>query len=116
MEQKTNRWAFTNWDKPKVNLALCDYLIYQKERCPLTGKEHYQGYVEFKKDYLLKQVKQIFRSKQIFVDRARKSRMHNLLYCTKSNTFVGDRLIYNSQQPSDELDDVFNLGEFSHPE
>jgi hypothetical protein len=36
------------------------YLIYQKEKCPRTGREHFQGYLELKKKKTIKGVKNIF--------------------------------------------------------
>lgn len=43
--------VFTWWDldrKPELVLKDWSYMIYQKEKCPETGRLHYQGYVIFK--------------------------------------------------------------------
>lgn len=41
-------YCFTSFDveAPKMG-ADVRYLVFQRERCPSTGKEHWQGYVEF---------------------------------------------------------------------
>lgn len=108
-----SNWCFTIWQRPKVNLELVEFMVYQKEKCELTGRNHWQGYIEFKKDYKLFQVKSLFKCKEMFVDKAQKSRHANILYCSKSRTYDGERFMFNANQIvtnwEDELDDVFDL-------
>lgn len=55
------RWAFTLYDletDPKDWPGI-KYLIYQLEKCPTTGREHYQGYVIFKSTKRLAGLKKI---------------------------------------------------------
>lgn len=45
-------WCFTSFQietHPLWNPATMRYLVFQKERCPKTGRLHWQGYVQFKK-------------------------------------------------------------------
>jgi len=116
-----SKFVFTCWDNaPKFKkFELCDFMIYQKEECPKTRRIHYQGYIEFKNEYKLYQVKSLFKEKKMFVDAAKESRAANILYCTKSNTYVGGRFSYNDKVASidenrDDLEwdlfmDAFNL-------
>lgn len=84
--EKSNRWAFTAWRRPNVNINLCAYLVWQTEVCPTTKLTHYQGYIETKKDYSFGQIKQIFRDKTMHVEPAREDRVTNLYYCLKKRT------------------------------
>lgn len=89
----SNRWCFTSWTQPNVNLKLVDYMIYQKERTT-SNLEHYQGYIEFKRDYKLFQVKSLFKDKTMHCEPARESRKVNFLYCTKNESYAGLRFEY----------------------
>lgn len=45
---RSRRWCFTSFDeKAPVDDGTIQYMCYQRERCPTTGREHWQGYVEF---------------------------------------------------------------------
>lgn len=106
------RITFTSWREPKINLKLVEYIVWQKELCPQTKLEHYQGYVEFKRGYTLGTIKTIFKSKEIHIELARESREVNRLYCTKNQSYANKRFEYGGQLDTgifDELDDVFNL-------
>lgn len=115
----SKRWCFTTWAKPKFNkFELCDFLIYQSEECTKTGRLHFQGYIEFKKEYALYQVKSLFKEKGMYVDAAKESREHNILYCSKAKTYKGYRLSYienafkvedKSQEDWDDFDEMFDL-------
>nr|USZ80617.1 replication-associated protein [Sichuan tick-associated circovirus 2] len=46
-------WCFTKFtenkdDKPAFDELIMQYLVYGWEKCPSTGRRHWQGYVEFK--------------------------------------------------------------------
>lgn len=91
VEIKFNKWVFTSWKKPTLNTDNVKYLVWQKEYCPTTKLEHYQGYVVFKKDYKLFQVKSLFKDKAMYVDKARENDEINRLYCTKNESFADER-------------------------
>jgi hypothetical protein len=48
----SRHYCITVWDVTKDLISMCNdkvrYLVYQKERCPTTGKLHFQGYIEMK--------------------------------------------------------------------
>lgn len=93
----SNKWCFTSWQKPVCNLKLCEYIIWQKEYCPSTGLSHYQGYVEFVKSYnTLGPIKRIFKQKTMHVEVAKHNKQVNFLYCTKNQSFAGERFEYGA--------------------
>ncbi len=62
------------------------YVVYQHELCPITNKEHLQGYVEFKKLMTFKQTKNIFNDQTIHLEKRRGTRDQARLYCMKIKT------------------------------
>lgn len=96
--EKNNRWCFTSWKKPDINLNLVNYVVYQKELTSDNKLEHYQGYIEFKNQYKLFQVKSLFKDKTIHCEIARKDRKANFLYCTKNQSYAGLRFEFGNLQ------------------
>ncbi len=93
-------WIFTSWGK-EINFKkfeLCDFMICQLEICPTTKREHWQGYIEFKKEYKLYQVKSLFKEKGLHLSNATESRERNILYCSKQKTYIGRRITYVDEE------------------
>lgn len=111
VEVKCYRWVFTSWKRPVVREDLIHYMIWQKEYCPQTKLEHYQGYIEFNNPYKLFQVKSIFKDKKMYVDRARSSRQDNINYCTKNETYANERYEFGDIFTGilEQVEDVFDL-------
>lgn len=102
--EATNRYCFTTWEKPKFNkFNLCEFMIYQSERAE-GGKEHFQGYIEFKKNYKLNQVKSLFKTTNMNVSSARENRERNILYCSKTRTYTGLRITYSEEKLVEQND------------
>jgi hypothetical protein len=86
---KSKRWCFTSWIPPKIDKMCCvEFMIWQEE---FTQKDnlHYQGFVIFKKDYALFQVKSLFKDKTIHVEKTKYSLEINIKYCSKEKTATG---------------------------
>lgn len=87
-------WMFTLFDEPnyehwKEQAEKIQYLIGQKEVCPSTGKEHFQGYVELKdKAYGMRSVKQILGSNNVHLERRRGNQESAIAYVTKEETRI----------------------------
>ncbi|AUM61711.1 Rep [uncultured virus] len=64
------------------------YLVYQIEKCPDTGKEHIQGYVEFKKLIRMAGVKKLFNDKTMHLEKRRGTRDEARAYCMKEESRV----------------------------
>jgi hypothetical protein len=60
------------------------YLLYGRETCPTTGKEHLQGYVQFKKKQTIAGAKKIFGDNTIHFEFAKGDYEENYKYCTKT--------------------------------
>ncbi len=67
---------------PRVNDRV-RYIVFQKEICPTTNREHLQGYVEFADKTTFKQTKEIFGLRDVHLALARGNSDENKLYCTK---------------------------------
>jgi len=60
------------------------YLLYGRETCPTTGREHLQGYVQFKKKQTIVGAKRIFGDDTIHFEFAQGDYEANFKYCTKT--------------------------------
>jgi len=84
------RWTYTDYQEDGVlelNLRRHDQfrgLVRQRERCPDTGREHTQGYVEFKAPIRLAALKKV--CPQTHWELAKGTREHNITYCTKEES------------------------------
>jgi len=85
-------WCFTLYNVPKVPSTdkRFKYCVYQKEKCPTTGKDHYQGYVEFQRSIRMKTIKELFGDDSIHLEARRGSRTQARDYCMKSQTALGE--------------------------
>lgn len=91
MSNHSYRWCFTCWDFNKmtrIKTHLCDYVVVGIENCPLTQKQHYQGYIEFKKPYELGSVKRILNDKETHLEIARADASACISYCKKDNNIL----------------------------
>jgi len=107
---KSDRWTFTSFNKkPIYKEKLCIYMVMQKE-FTCKGQEHWQGYVEFSVPRNASQVSSILKMSGAHVEIARCSREVNYLYCTKNESFAGERVEYGDIDTGiNKLNEVFNL-------
>ncbi len=92
---KFKRWCFTSFgERPGWWPDVMQYIVYQKEKCPDSGREHWQGYVEFKDAKRLTRVKYWLglthadEGRQFHVSRAAGSAQANKIYCTKEESRI----------------------------
>lgn len=111
------RWAFTlhvsdEKEKLYIDDTLCQFFCYQLERCPTSGRLHYQGYLECKSKSSLDRVKtRILKNPKAHVEIAKGTAQQNIDYCSKSETCVLDTFkMYGEPRPSQghrtDLDDM----------
>jgi hypothetical protein len=86
------RWCFTNFDLDKriewhAIRDHAQYLVFQDEKCPETGRVHQQGYLELNRPWRLNRVKKIIHQTCHF-EPARGTSEENKKYCSKSETSV----------------------------
>lgn len=78
-------WIFTSYNLD-LKIPDCKFCVYQNEICPSTGKEHLQGYIEFKDKYSMKKVKELFSDDKIHLEVRKGSQKQAISYCTKTET------------------------------
>lgn len=91
---KRNHWVFTSYEEkfqPQFDADVVRYCVYQKEICPDTKNEHYQGYIEFFDPKRLTQVKQALG--ECHADGRLGSRTEARLYCMKKKTAVPNTIV-----------------------
>jgi len=81
--------TFTSYDiqEPFFDAKKIAYLVYQEEICPKTKRNHFQGYVEFKKETSYRQAKRILKLKKMPHFEARNGTQEQAaVYCKKDDT------------------------------
>lgn len=80
-------WMFTSFDE-ELHLPEdeVEYSIYQREKCPTSGKLHWQGFVRFVNRKRFTQVKKLL-GKETHIEYAR-SVEKSIEYCSKNDTRV----------------------------
>lgn len=94
MEQGFNKlqihnFCFTAYTEPKLtptDLVNIQYMIYQKEKCPSTGRIHWQGYCELKIKKTPSWIKKTFDDNTLHIAIRRGSQAQAIAYCEKSPT------------------------------
>lgn len=83
-----NAWCFTMFrtDAPVFNKETMSYMIYQREKCPDTGKEHWQGYVYFRKNKTMGAVKTALNDNTVHLEKAKGNPEQNKAYCSKTES------------------------------
>lgn len=91
------RWCFTyNFDQsldpkskePTYDSSKVQYLIYQLEKCPTTGRLHWQGYAEFLTKRTIKGAQEILGIPGAHMAVARGTAKDNNDYCSKDRTKI----------------------------
>lgn len=84
-------WCFTSFlpaDRhPTFKETECVYMVYQRERCPSTGKEHWQGFLQTKIKRTMQKVKSLIEDEAAHLEVCR-SIPHAMEYCRKADTRV----------------------------
>lgn len=63
--------------------------VFQRERCPTTGKEHLQSFVRFSKPHKWTSVQTMLDIGEAHLDTCERSDEANYRYCTKAETRIG---------------------------
>lgn len=85
------------------------YLVYQKERCPKTGRLHWQGYVVFNSPRSHNAIKAVYYPDHIEV--AKGSPEQNFNYCTKDETSLGSRFEYGTRPNPGSRSDISSFAQ-----
>ena len=86
------------------------YLCYQTEICPVTGRFHFQGYVQFGVPHRLNGVKQGLDSETVHVETSRGTAEESRAYCAKEDSSVaGTFEEYGDIQHHGQRNDIISL-------
>ena len=92
MAQKSRNYAFTHF--PKENQILknisdidAKYVIFGSEICPVTKREHIQGYVNFHNPLTLKGAQKKLCNYKIHLEQIKGTPEENINYCKKDGNF-----------------------------
>lgn len=106
-------FCFTSYDveEPKYDEKICNYMVYQQEKCPTTGKLHYQGYVEFKSKTSINRMQKMIGCKCRCAVRGGTNQQASD-YCKKEDTRVSENFteigIMKLQGRRSELDAIWD--------
>lgn len=100
-------FVFTSYvDELKIDTSNVVYYVYQRERCPTTGKLHYQGYVELLKRRALSSVKQILGDNKVHIERRHGSQKQAIDYCKKEDTRYSDPVEFGNPRKQGKRTDL----------
>lgn len=107
---KHRNFCFTAWEVPTFLGDKMDYMIYQHEKCPTTGKSHYQGYVECKVELRYNEARKLL-PKDSWVQCRHGTQEQAIVYCKKIESAVGKPIEYGKpkrQGNRTDLDSIFD--------
>lgn len=84
-------WCFTSYkvDNPlPIENEKIRYCIYQRERCPESGREHFQGYIELKTKSRFSALKTLFNDQGLHCELRRGTREEARDYCRKEESRI----------------------------
>lgn len=84
-------WCFTSYDTKellKFDKDNCRYIIYGREKCPTTGREHYQGFAIFNRTCRMPKAKLWIGDNGAHLESRRGTRDEARDYCRKDGDLV----------------------------
>jgi len=91
---QVSHWCFTEYDAEcedlrqrleRINLR---FWIFQQERCPSTGRLHFQGYLEYRRSVRMATVKRDMASPGVHLEPRKGSRTEARNYCEKDESRI----------------------------
>lgn len=102
-------WCVTIWDDPTLkvweSMKDVEYVRYQEECCPTTGKIHWQGWLKFTKQVTMKRVKEILGG-SVHCEGMKGSEEANEAYCTKVESGTGKQFVYGELKGQGSRNDL----------
>lgn len=107
-------YVFTSFtldiDLNKFYNEFCEYLIFQKEKCPTSGKEHLQGYFVLHNRKRVPTVKKLIGNDSIHLERRKGTHSDAVRYCSKSETQIEPPTIMGThEEPACKWDEIHTL-------
>lgn len=86
---KARNIVFTSYKKTiEFKEDKINYIVYQKEICPTTKKEHWQGYCELKAQSRYSAIKKMFNDNKLHIEVRKGTQQQAIDYCKKVETSV----------------------------
>lgn len=83
-------WCFTAYNDPNAvdfdEVRTLRYVVFQHEVCPDTGRDHWQGYMEFTVPKRMNEVKDILQDRTVHLEQRRGTREEARAYCMKEES------------------------------
>lgn len=112
---KSKRWCFTCWDFNSVmwwkahKMHLVRVMVVGREVCPTTKKLHFQGYIEFAKEYELSSVKRIWLDNETHWEIAKENENACIKYCAKEGDLIINHNVLSNYLKRDlDWDDILS--------
>jgi len=91
--------------EPIFDQASMRYLVYQRERSPTTGKLHWQGYVEFKRNLRTQTGQNQLGDPDCHIERRTKTSLQASEYCKKEETRVSMYVEHGERNTANDCSD-----------
>lgn len=114
---RVRNWVLTSFrnDPPEFSDKYMRYMCYQREKCPKSGKLHWQGYVELKEGLELSAVKIILEDPKVHLEPRKGTQQQAIDYCMKKESAVADSFeqigIKKKQGSRSDLDSIWEAVE-----
>lgn len=116
---RARQYLFTIYDQPKEWLEAWQtrgkdgwhYVVAQLERCPTTGRDHVQGYIQLDKAEDLKVVQKKYLRPNCHVEVPGGTPQQNKVYCTKDETKIGIRIERGTMSEQGDRNDLVKMAE-----
>lgn len=108
---RSRNWCFTGFVKPEPTLDKVQYMVYQKELCPTTKREHWQGYAEFDSKQSMRGVKLIFNDQKLHLEKRKGSQEQAREYCMKIDTRIEEPYEYGEMKDQGHRSDLDQIWE-----
>lgn len=98
-------WLFTHHkteDRPQWDEKFMDWLVFQLEKAPSTGKLHWQGYVELKKATRMAKVKDLLQLPGCHLETRKGTAWQATEYCRKQESAVEEEYFCFGTEPKQE--------------
>lgn len=92
---QSRHWVFTYNNPPVTDIELhallsagkhVSYFVFQLEKAPTTGLEHFQGYIEFSRSTRMGAVKKVFNCESLHLEKRRGTQAEAIAYCKKEDS------------------------------
>lgn len=109
---RSRNWCFTDfnlndWEDIYNRSKKIRFIGYELERCPDSGKPHYQGFVQFETCMRLSEAKKHLEDKTIHIEIMKGNLQQNIKYCSKDKNYKSYGKFISQGQRMD-LENVIN--------